>query len=120
MDNQSCALHERSCTVHHLRTCCSQGYAPWAAVKTDVLYLKLWHLQLRVESQQRCWLQREGQEVGQGVPVPVLAEDGKGDHRGTAEIATVTAQAYCHIAPACSRQALVNRLSILKQQRGGL
>ena len=87
-------------------------------MKADVVYLKLWHLQLRVEPQQRCWLQGEGEEVGQRVPVPVLAENGKGNHRGTAEIATVTAQAYCHVAPTCSRQALVITLNMLKKGMG--
>lgn len=60
------------------------------AGKTRSVYLQLGHLQLSVQAQEGCWLQGEGQEVGQRVPVPVLAEDGQSHHRGTAEVATVT------------------------------
>lgn len=38
-------------------------------------YLQLWHLQVCIEAQQRGGLQGQCDEVGQGVPVPVLTED---------------------------------------------
>lgn len=98
-------------TVHYVHADAAAAYAEQLTLmdrafmqETSQAYLQLGHLQLRVEAQQGSWLQCQGQEVRERVPVPVLTKDGQSHHRGTSEVATRTAQANCHIATTCKTQ----------------
>lgn len=81
------------------------------AGRTRSFYLQFRHLQLSIQAQQGCWLQGKGEEVGQRVPVPVLAEDGQGNHGGAPEVPTVTAEPHSDIASTCKDRVLLSNIA---------
>mmetsp|Transcript_21639 Transcript_21639/g.51697 ORF Transcript_21639/g.51697 Transcript_21639/m.51697 type:complete len:609 (-) Transcript_21639:893-2719(-) len=62
--------------------------------------VELDHLQVLVQADERCWLEAEGDEVRQRIPVPVLHEDRQAHGRRHLELPVVRAEADRDIPPA--------------------